>query len=71
MYQNYDYAPKNKKKINAWRGKKHLESTKTKITDDKNMMKVVLQHKQICIMHQKYHGEITKNMKSPVWEIFG
>ena len=50
LYQNYDYAPKHKKKKNkCLDGQKavenlkiNLESTKTKITDEKNMMKVVL-----------------------------
>ena len=43
----------------------------TKITDKKNMVKLVLQNKQICILkshkfaskHQKYCRKITKNMK--------
>ena len=37
------------------------------------MMKLVLQHKnkKSCTKHQKYHDEITKNMKSHLQPIFG
>ena len=45
----------------------------TKISDKKNMLKLVLQNKQVCILkpHQKYSGKITKNMKSLPQENFG